>query len=43
MIMQELSYKKLEFRVEKTYSETSNAINKNALYDSYIKAFVECG
>ena len=36
---QNLSYKKLEFRVEKTYSETSNAINKNALYDSYIKAF----
>ncbi len=33
------SYPKLENRVAITYAEKSTATNKNALYDSYIKAF----
>ena len=33
------SYPKLENRVAITYAEKSNATNKNALYDSYIKIY----
>ena len=32
-------YEKLERRIEETYAAGSSATNKNALYDSYIKAF----
>lgn len=33
------SYPALEKRISETYVNTSNATNKNSLYDSYIKAF----
>ena len=36
---QNLSYKTLDSRVENTYAKYSTATLKNALYDSYIKAF----
>ena len=36
---QNLHYQNLEARIEKTYVAKSTAINKNSLYDSYIKAF----
>ena len=34
-----LSYKNLDARIEKTYASASTATNKNALYDSYLRAF----
>ncbi|MDA8942316.1 DEAD/DEAH box helicase family protein [Alphaproteobacteria bacterium] len=34
-----LSYPNLDARIEKTYASASTATNKNALYDSYIRAF----
>lgn len=36
---QNQKYPKLENRVSETYVRSTKAINKNALYDSYIKAF----
>ena len=36
---QNQKYKKLENRIANTYAKKSNATNKNALYDAYIKAF----
>jgi predicted helicase len=36
---QNQKYKKLDSRIAKTYVQNTNATNKNALYDSYIKAF----
>lgn len=36
---QNIFYPKLETRIKKTYAKDSTATNKNALYDSYIKAF----
>lgn len=36
---QNLEYAKLDSRIEATYAVTSNATLKNALYDTYIKAF----
>jgi predicted helicase len=36
---QNQSYPKLEARIAETYAASSNATNKNSLYDSYIKAF----
>jgi len=36
---QNQSYKKLESRIEETYVRGTSAVNKNSLYDSYIKAF----
>lgn len=36
---QNQSYIKLDKRISDTYAELSDATNKNALYDSYIKAF----
>lgn len=36
---QNLSYAKLDSRIENTYAKHSSATLKNALYDSYIKAF----
>ena len=36
---QNMSYKKLEDRIAKTYAAGTKATNKNSLYDSYIKAF----
>lgn len=36
---QNQKYPKLDARVEETYAKSGNANNKNALYDSYIKAF----
>jgi predicted helicase len=36
---QNQSYAKLDSRIAKTYVAETNAINKNAIYDSYIKAF----
>ena len=36
---QNLSYPALDARIETTYAKYSNATLKNALYDSYIKAF----
>ena len=35
---QNVKYPKLDARVEGTYAEHSQAINKNSLYDSYIRA-----
>jgi len=32
-------YPKLESRIQKTYVAESNAVNKNSIYNSYIKAF----
>ena len=36
---QNLKYPKLDKRVSETYAGKTSAINKNSLYDSYIKAF----
>lgn len=36
---QNQKYPKLDGRVERTYAQNGTATNKNALYDSYIKAF----
>ena len=36
---QNQSYTKLDSRISKTYASNSEAINKNSLYNSYIKAF----
>ena len=36
---QNVHYEKLERRIAETYAAGTNATNKNALYDSYIKAF----
>ncbi|MEQ9091430.1 MAG: type ISP restriction/modification enzyme [Balneola sp.] len=36
---QNQSYQKLDRRISETYASMSNATNKNALYDSYIKAY----
>ena len=36
---QNLKYKTLDSRIEHTYAAFAKATNKNALYDSYIKAF----
>ena len=36
---QNQSYSKLDVRIAKTYVAETNARNKNAIYDSYIKAF----
>ena len=36
---QNVHYKKLESRIAETYAAGTSATNKNALYDSYIKAF----
>lgn len=36
---QNQKYPDLDSRVERLYAQTSNASNKNSLYDSYIKAF----
>ena len=36
---QNAHYPKLESAIERTYAKRSTAANKNALYDSYIKAF----
>lgn len=36
---QNQTYDKLDSRIAATYAESSNATNKNALYDAYIKAF----
>ncbi len=36
---QNQSYKKLDERISKTYAKATGAVNKNSLYDSYIKAF----
>lgn len=36
---QNQSYPKLDSAVSKTYAEATNATNKNALYNSYLKAF----
>ena len=36
---QNLKYKKLEERIANTYAANSKSTNKNALYNSYIKAF----
>ncbi|MEZ4527703.1 MAG: type ISP restriction/modification enzyme [Desulfobacterales bacterium] len=36
---QNQSYPKLDSRIAKTYAAETNAANKNAIYDSYIKAF----
>lgn len=36
---QNQKYPRLDGRVESTYAKLGNATNKNALYDSYIKAF----
>jgi predicted helicase len=36
---QNQSYEKLDNRISETYAELSEATNKNALYDSYIKSF----
>ncbi|MEN9912399.1 MAG: hypothetical protein RI956_843, partial [Pseudomonadota bacterium] len=36
---QNQAYPKLDNRIAETYAKLTNAINKNSLYDSYIKAF----
>ena len=36
---QNLKYKNLDSRIATTYAANTNATNKNALYDTYIKAF----
>lgn len=36
---QNMEYPKLDEQIKNTYAELSNATNKNALYDSYIRAF----
>ncbi len=36
---QNLKYEKLDSRIEQTYVAGSNSTNKNAMYDSYIRAF----
>jgi len=36
---QNLSYEKLDRRISETYAASSPAVNQNALYDTYIKAF----
>ncbi len=36
---QNQKYEKLDSRIAKTYAAMTDAINKNSLYDSYIKAF----
>lgn len=36
---QNSSYQYLDSRISKTYAQLTNAINKNSLYDSYIRAF----
>ena len=36
---QNQKYPRLDGRIERTYAKLGNATNKNALYDSYIKAF----
>jgi len=36
---QNQSYEKLENRIATTYAESTDAVNKNSLYDSYFKAF----
>ncbi|MDP7197976.1 MAG: N-6 DNA methylase, partial [SAR202 cluster bacterium] len=34
-----ISYKNLDYKIERTYALASAAVNKNSLYDSYIRAF----
>lgn len=36
---QNQKYEKLDARIASTYAANTNAVNKNSLYDSYIKAF----
>ena len=36
---QNVKYKSLDYRIGETYAKSSTATNKNALYDSYIRAF----